>query len=197
MLINRKYGNQTRFAEAIGVPPTTIRRALQEGFYRTSFGSVNKIRQGLGLSFDQLVGVFPVNQSYPTAVVSKKARELYNLYLSTPDAQPAIDSLLGYSVPTMEHTIKERISRYGCQRKFAEAIGLPPTTLNDILIRGLKTASVANMCRISSGLNLTLDEIAGCAKQRTFDAIEANKFYALYEKYPNAQPAIKMLLKMK
>lgn len=196
-LVESKYGNTIRFSEKIGVSEPTIRRGINKGFYDMQLGNANKIRMGLELSFEELIGTFPTTQAYPFVSVNKKAKELYNLYLDSGEAQSAIDSLLGYSAPAIDKILERRIASYGGKVKFAEAIGMPKSTLATIFKNGIETATVNNVCKICFGLNLTLDEFVGEREQHIYDGMEANRFYALYEKNPNTHPAINMLLKIK
>lgn len=45
------------------------------------------------------------------------------------------------------------------RRKFAEHIGVPPTTLQSILKRGVGNASIDNVMKICKGLGITIDEL--------------------------------------
>lgn len=45
------------------------------------------------------------------------------------------------------------------RRQFALSIGIPPTTLNSILERGIGKASVDNVLLICEGLGITTDEL--------------------------------------
>jgi transcriptional regulator with XRE-family HTH domain len=45
------------------------------------------------------------------------------------------------------------------RRQFAEMIGLPPTTLNSMLTRGLGKASTDNVLKVCKGLGITIEEL--------------------------------------
>lgn len=45
------------------------------------------------------------------------------------------------------------------RRAFAEAIGLPPTTLQSMLTRGVGGAAVDNVIKVCKGLGITTDEL--------------------------------------
>lgn len=49
--------------------------------------------------------------------------------------------------------------KFESKRKFAEHIGMPPTTLQSILKRGIGNASVDNVIRICKGLGITVEEL--------------------------------------
>ncbi len=63
----------------------------------------------------------------------------------------------------VERLIKE--AGYTSKRQFAEAIGLPPTTLSSMLSRGLGKASIDNVLKICKGLGITVEELEEMAKQ--------------------------------
>lgn len=85
--------------------------------------------------------------------------------------------------------------KFGGIRQFATAIGMPKSTLNSILKKGISTASVANARKICKGLNLSLEEVAGPCEEYPFDYSEARRFYELYQNAPKLQTAINELLK--
>lgn len=45
------------------------------------------------------------------------------------------------------------------RRQFAEVIGIPPTTLNSMLNRGLGKASIDNVLKVCKGLGITVEEL--------------------------------------
>lgn len=45
------------------------------------------------------------------------------------------------------------------RRQFAESIGLPPTTLQSIIKRGVGKASIDNIIKVCKGLGITVDEL--------------------------------------
>ena len=63
----------------------------------------------------------------------------------------------------VEHLMKK--AGYSSRRQFAEAIGIPPTTLNSMLTRGLGKASIDNVLKVCKGLGITVEEL---------EAMEAN-----------------------
>ena len=50
-------------------------------------------------------------------------------------------------------------SRKGSRRSFAEEIGIPPTTLQSMLTRGVGRASVDNVIRVCKALGITVEEL--------------------------------------
>ncbi|MED1408047.1 XRE family transcriptional regulator [Bacillus paramycoides] len=60
------------------------------------------------------------------------------------------------------HLIKE--AGYS-KRAFAEKIGLPPTTLQSMLSRGIGKASVDNVIKVCRGLGITTDDLERLANQ--------------------------------
>lgn len=57
----------------------------------------------------------------------------------------------------VEHLIKK--AGYSSRRQFAEAIDIPPTTLNSMLTRGLGKASIDNVLKVCKGLGITVEEL--------------------------------------
>lgn len=61
--------------------------------------------------------------------------------------------------------IKKKISNTGMSvRKFAESIGIPNTTLNSMLSRGIGNASVNNVIKICSALNICVESLYDICK---------------------------------
>ena len=50
--------------------------------------------------------------------------------------------------------------KYGSQRKFCKEVGMPPSTLNIILKRGINNASIQNVIKICQALDISTDELA-------------------------------------
>ncbi|WP_044893005.1 LexA family protein [Bacillus alveayuensis] len=63
----------------------------------------------------------------------------------------------------IERLIKE--AGYSSRRQFAEMIGIPPTTLNSMLNRGLGKASIDNVLKVCKGLGITVEELEEMANQ--------------------------------
>lgn len=53
------------------------------------------------------------------------------------------------------------------RRAFAEQIGLPATTLQSMLTRGIGKASVDNVLKVCKGLGITTDELEQMSKEGT------------------------------
>lgn len=62
----------------------------------------------------------------------------------------------------VEHLIKK--AGYS-RRQFAEMIGIPPTTLNSMLNRGLGKASIDNVLKVCKGLGITVEELEEMASR--------------------------------
>lgn len=61
----------------------------------------------------------------------------------------------------IEEKLKNLIcERYGSQRNFCKETGMPPSTLNIILKRGIKNASIQNVIKICQALEISTDELA-------------------------------------
>lgn len=61
----------------------------------------------------------------------------------------------------VELKLKELIlSRYGNLNRFCDVIGMPWTTLNSILKRGVEKANIANIIKITKELNLDTESLA-------------------------------------
>lgn len=78
--------------------------------------------------------------------------------------------------------IKEK--GYPSNRAFAEEIGIPPTTLQSMLTRGIGKASVDNVIRICRSLGITVDELQEMAKKNESETeIEIQTIAAHHEGY--------------
>lgn len=61
----------------------------------------------------------------------------------------------------LENKIKEIIiSKYGSVKRFSDKIGVPYTTIDTILKRGLKNSNVLNVLKMCNELNLDINELA-------------------------------------
>lgn len=62
--------------------------------------------------------------------------------------------------------LKELIEKKGIsKRAFAEEIGLPPTTLQSMLERGVGKASIDNVFKVCRGLGITTEQLEEMAKR--------------------------------
>jgi repressor LexA len=61
------------------------------------------------------------------------------------------------------------------RRQFAEMIGIPPTTLNSMLNRGLGKASIDNVLKVCKGLGITVEELEEMA-DRGLSEDEVSKY---------------------
>ena len=75
---------------------------------------------------------------------------------------------------------------YG-KRAFAEKIGLPPTTLQSMLSRGIGKASVDNVIKVCKGLGITTDDLERLATQEDNTVKEE---VSIYETIQNDQSNI-------
>ena len=55
-------------------------------------------------------------------------------------------------------------AKFGSKRQFAESIGLPATTLQSILKRGVGKASIDNVVKICRGLGITIEDLEKMAE---------------------------------
>lgn len=63
----------------------------------------------------------------------------------------------GEKLESIEEQLKEEIKKkYGSIKKFAESTGIPYTTMDSILKRGIKNATAANILKIVNALDLAL-----------------------------------------
>ncbi|MGR6911792.1 LexA family transcriptional regulator [Bacillus sp. BSL6] len=68
--------------------------------------------------------------------------------------------------------IKQLIEKSGYSRRaFAEKIGLPPTTLQSMLSRGMGKATIDNVIKVCKGLGITIDELENMAEN---DSLQSN-----------------------
>ncbi|OUQ90105.1 transcriptional regulator [Brevibacillus brevis] len=65
--------------------------------------------------------------------------------------------------------LSELIDKRGSRRAFAEEIGLPPTTLQSMLSRGVGRASIDNVIKVCRALGITVDELDNMASNRAID----------------------------
>jgi molybdenum cofactor biosynthesis enzyme MoaA len=56
------------------------------------------------------------------------------------------------------------IDRKGSRRAFAESIGLPPTTLQSMLTRGVGRASIDNVMKVCRALGITVEQLEAMAQ---------------------------------
>lgn len=95
---------------------------------------------------------------------------------------------------TREDYLKMLIKKHGSQRKFAQYIGMPPTTLFSIL-RNVGGASIDNIVKICKGLGIMADDLVRIAE----DGFESHKGYytdceaADLAKYLRTRPEARML----
>jgi molybdenum cofactor biosynthesis enzyme MoaA len=59
--------------------------------------------------------------------------------------------------------LAELIDRRGSRRAFAESIGLPPTTLQSMLTRGVGRASIDNVIKVCRALGITVEQLESMA----------------------------------
>jgi hypothetical protein len=55
--------------------------------------------------------------------------------------------------------LMDLIDRRGSRRAFAEEIGLPPTTLQSMLTRGVGRASIDNVMKVCKALGITVEQL--------------------------------------
>lgn len=59
--------------------------------------------------------------------------------------------------------MSELIDSKGSRRSFADEIGIPPTTLQSILSRGIGKASIDNVIKVCKALGITVEELEDMA----------------------------------
>ncbi|WP_312116594.1 helix-turn-helix domain-containing protein [Brevibacillus reuszeri] len=70
--------------------------------------------------------------------------------------------------------LAELIDKKGSRRAFAEEIGLPPTTLQSILTRGVGRASIDNIIKVCRALGISVEELDAMAAGREVQTIAAH-----------------------
>lgn len=61
----------------------------------------------------------------------------------------------------VENKLKEIIiEKYGSVKRFADKIGVPYTTIDTILKRGVKNSNVLNVLKMCKELNIDVNELA-------------------------------------
>ncbi|GIO07979.1 hypothetical protein J31TS6_40070 [Brevibacillus reuszeri] len=70
--------------------------------------------------------------------------------------------------------LAELIDKKGSRRAFAEEIGLPPTTLQSILTRGVGRASIDNIIKVCRALGISVEELDAIAAGREVQTIAAH-----------------------
>lgn len=73
------------------------------------------------------------------------------------------------------------IEKYGSLSKFCEKIGMPWTTLNSILNRGISKSNIANILKITKELNIDTELLAS-GKIIEFNNVRNSHLLAYYEK---------------
>ncbi|QRG66956.1 helix-turn-helix transcriptional regulator [Brevibacillus choshinensis] len=63
------------------------------------------------------------------------------------------------SVDKKAEILADLIDRRGSRRAFAEEIGIPPTTLQSMLTRGVGRASVDNVIKVCKALGISVEEL--------------------------------------
>ena len=69
-----------------------------------------------------------------------------------------------YGVDAKAKVLAELIDRRGSRRAFAESIGLPPTTLQSMLTRGVGRASIDNVIKVCRALGITVEQLESMAQ---------------------------------
>jgi lambda repressor-like predicted transcriptional regulator len=70
--------------------------------------------------------------------------------------------------------LSELIDKRGSRRAFAEEIGLPPTTLQSLLTRGVGKASIDNVMKVCRALGITVEQLQAMADNHSIDTIAAH-----------------------
>jgi transcriptional regulator with XRE-family HTH domain len=70
--------------------------------------------------------------------------------------------------------LAELIDRRGSRRAFAEEIGIPPTTLQSMLTRGVGRASIDNVIKVCRALGITVEQLEEMAKNDDIETIAAH-----------------------
>ncbi|UKS24323.1 helix-turn-helix transcriptional regulator [Paenibacillus sp. HWE-109] len=70
--------------------------------------------------------------------------------------------------------LSELIDRRGSRRAFAEEIGIPPTTLQSMLSRGVGRASIDNVIKVCRALDITVEELVVMAEIQKPETIAAH-----------------------
>ena len=83
-----------------------------------------------------------------------------------------------YGLDAKAKVLAELIDRRGSRRAFAESIGLPPTTLQSMLTRGVGRASIDNVMKVCRALGITVEQLEAMARgleeNREISAIAAH-----------------------
>lgn len=65
------------------------------------------------------------------------------------------------------------------KRQFAEMVGVPPTTLQSILKRGVGNASIDNIIKVCSGLGISVDQLERMAASEVDYVAESSSAYVI------------------
>lgn len=65
--------------------------------------------------------------------------------------------------------LADLIDKKGSRRAFAEEAGIPPTTLQSMLTRGVGGASVSNVIKVCKALGITTEELIAMANNEPSD----------------------------
>ena len=77
---------------------------------------------------------------------------------------------------TIENKLKELIKEeYGTLKNLSNQIGMPPTTLETILKRGIANANITNIIKITNALNISADALAEGRIEKKLTEIKIEK----------------------
>lgn len=77
--------------------------------------------------------------------------------------------------------LAELIDRRGSRRAFAEEIGIPPTTLQSMLTRGVGRASTDNVLKVCRALGITVEQLEQMANQLDNDQLDIQTIAAHHD----------------
>lgn len=82
----------------------------------------------------------------------------------------------GFIMGSTEKKLKEYIKeKYGSLSAFCKSIGMPWTTLDSILKRGIDNSSIHNILKITSALGISADALANGSIEEKLTKIEIEK----------------------
>lgn len=97
ILIQRQYKSLLNFSKSIGMNYTTLQKLLstEDGISRASFGTIERICKGTGLSLDEIMN--KQVDAYKGVLVLTDAHEkaLVLAYRQNPEMRKAVDKILG------------------------------------------------------------------------------------------------------
>lgn len=96
-LIQEQYRSLLHFSKSIGMNYTTLQKLLstEDGISRASFGTIERICKGTGLSMDEIMDKKASAHKGAYILTDEHEKELVLAYRQNPEMRKAVDKILG------------------------------------------------------------------------------------------------------